>query len=190
MSEHTSRTIWTAAAGLVAGIVIWTAGAGAASEAPATPPAASPRFDASAPSSQQELVRQLLKALRAKDEGALRRLRVSESEYREIILPGHVEPGKPLRRLTKEWADYAWESLDVKSHYYERFLLESFGGKTLELEKINYGKEEKELTYATYTAYPQARVALVDDTGKKVELETGSIAQVGGKYKFISFVRD
>jgi hypothetical protein len=175
---------------LAAGITIWTAGAVAANEPPATPPAATSRFDSSASSSQEELVRQLLKALRAKDESALRRLRVSESEYREIILPGHVEPGKPLKRLTKEWADYAWESLDVKSHYYERFLLASFGGRTLELEKINYGEGEKELTYATYIAYPQARVALVDDAGKKVELETGSIAEVGGKYKFISFVRD
>lgn len=43
--------------------------------------------------------------------------------------------------------------------------------------------------YATYRAYRQLRLAVTSD-GSPAELATGSIAEVQGRYKFISYIRD
>ena len=60
--------------------------------------------------SAEQLIDQFLGALARKDPDALRRLRVTETEYREILMPTSVPVGEPLRRPTKEFADLAWDS--------------------------------------------------------------------------------
>jgi len=133
------------------------------------------------------LVERFLDALAKKDLDALRRLRVTESEYKDIILPGHVPAGRPRRRYPSEVSDFAWKTLNTKSLYYERYLLEQFGGRRWELRDVQF--EEGTAEYAGYRAHRQLRLSLERD-GAVTELATGSIAEVGGEYKFASFIRD
>ena len=117
----------------------------------------------------------------------LRRLRVTESEYKDVILAGTVEAGQPLRTWPPEVVDYAWDTLNTKSLYYERYLLHELGGKHYEFKDMTFAKGVTD--YATYRAYRQLRLT-VTDKGSSAELATGSIAEVEGRYKFISFIRD
>lgn len=138
--------------------------------------------------SQQELVDRLLQALKDKDGNALRRLRVSESEYLDIVVAGYVEPGQPRRQLAESWKQYAWANLATRSEQYELRMLQEFGGRDLTVTDMSF--EEGAKQYAGYRAYRQLRLTVVDATGAKQQLRTGSIAEVDGQFKFISFIRD
>ena len=161
------------------------AGVGARSMAPVGAESSQTLRDAA--SSKEELARWLLEALEKRDLQALRRLRVTESEYKDVILVGSVEPGQPLRNYPPDVADYAWKTLNTKSLYYERYLLAQVGGKTIEYKDMSFAKGVAD--YATYRAYRQLRLAVLEN-GSPGELATGSIAEVGGRYKFISYIRD
>jgi hypothetical protein len=50
--------------------------------------------------------------------------------------------------------------------------------------------EDGTKTYASYTARKRLRLSLLDADGSEVQLATGSIAEIDGQYKFISFIRD
>lgn len=139
--------------------------------------------------SAQQLIDRFLDALASKDADALRRLRVTETEYREILMPTSVPEGAPLRRPSKELSDLAWGLIDEKSRYYEASLLLQYGGLPLRLKDLSYGKGEKR--FAGYTARQQLRLRLEDERdGAELELGTGSIVEVAGRYKFVSFIRD
>ena len=139
--------------------------------------------------SAEQLIDRFLGALVHKDPDALRRLRVTETEYREILMPTSVPEGQPLRQPSKEFADLAWGLIDQKSRYYEQSLLSQYGGLQLRLKDVTYDKGEQR--YAGYTARRQLRLNLADDsTGAEFELATGSIVEVAGSYKFVSYIRD
>jgi len=137
--------------------------------------------------SVQQLVEKLLVALKQNDEGALRNLRVTEDEYREIILPGSVEPGKPPRQLVEDWIEFGWNSLEEKNRHAERAMLDRLGGKDLTLRRVTF---EGERRYAGYTAYRLPRLQLSNPGAEDLSIETGSIAEVDGRYKFIGFLRN
>jgi hypothetical protein len=138
-------------------------------------------------SSTAELVQRLLEALERRDLNALHRLRVTEPEYKGIILAGGVPVGQPFRSYRAEVSDLAWQTLNTKSIYYERFLLHEYGGRRYELKDVRF--EEGTADYAGYRAHRQLRLSLARE-GSTVELATGSIAEVGGRFKFVSFIRD
>ena len=177
-----ARGMWCAS--FVTMLVV--AGVGARSVTP-TGAAGSPILRDAA-SSKEELAQRLLDALGKNDRQALRRLRVTEAEYKDFVLPGSVEVGQPLRRYTPEVADYAWKTLDTKSLYYERFLLHDTGGKHFTVKDLTFAKGVAD--YATYRAYRQLRLDVTKDDGATGQLATGSIIEVDGQYKFISFIRD
>ena len=144
---------------------------------------------ANAAPSAPMLVDRFLGALAVKDPDALHRLRVTEAEYREILMPGNVPEGRPLKPPSKELGDFAWGRLDTKSHYYEQHLLTQYGGRPLRLKSIAYDKGERRL--ANHTVHRQLRLVLDDEaTGAEVELGTGSIVEVAGAFKFASYVKD
>jgi hypothetical protein len=137
--------------------------------------------------SKEELVAKLLDALERQDLEALHRLRITESEYKGIILPGQVPVGQEFRRYRSEVSDFAWQTLNTKSVYYERYLLSLHGGRRYELKDVRFEQGTEE--YAGYSAHKQLRLSLTHE-GSPATLATGSIVEVGGRYKFASFIRD
>lgn len=134
-----------------------------------------------------ELVHQLLDALRKNDKPALHALRVTENEYRDIIMPGNVEPGQPPQDIRTDVADYFWGSLNEKSLIYELYLFEQFGGRPYTLvEAKNSGEHQ----WAGFKSYRRLRITVKDEQGAEVEIATGSAAELDGHLKFISFIRD
>lgn len=176
----------------ITGLIALTAGStplSAASGKPRPEPLPrSARLDQWAAPSIEALVERLLSALAVKDAAALERLRISEDEYFAIIVPGSVDPGQPPQRMARTAAQYWWDEMDGKSRYWGLHLLDEFGGRTLKVKKIAWGKGEKE--YAWFTGYRQLRAVLEDQEGKEMALETGSVARVRGRFKFVSYVRD
>lgn len=139
-------------------------------------------------SSVDELLREFVAALEAKDGKALEALRVDETEYRKIIMPGSVKPGQPPQKLSAAADQYFWESLDTKSLYGGRALLAGYGGRQYRVTGVKWRKGIGE--YAWFRCYDRLELTMVDDTGEEHVLETGSVADVDGRFKFISFIRD
>jgi len=137
-------------------------------------------------SSQSELIERFLGALSRKDPDALHALRASESEWR-AMLEWQVPPGKAPRIVRPDVQDLAWGMLDTKSRYYERYLIQNYGGRRFDVKTVAFEKGTTE--WAGYRVHGQLRLSLVED-GKDLELGTGSIVEVDGRYKFGSFVRD
>jgi len=160
----------------------------ASAKTPAAPPAAD-RFTNGA-ASVDALVARFLEALAAKDKDTIRGLRVTETEYLDIVLPGSREPGRPPHEYDHhdQASRYFWSVLDTKSVYTEANLIAAWGGEPLKLKSIKYRKGTKE--YAGYRAYKQLSLMLERKDGTEDELRIGSIAEVDGQYKFISYVRD
>jgi hypothetical protein len=139
--------------------------------------------------SENELVTALLTALEAGDRNALQRLRVTEAEYRNVILPGSVSDGEPLRRYPDEVADFAWGNLHTKSFYWEQKLLAEFGRRHYRLKSKEWA--DGVVRYAGYMGHRQLRLVLEDTASStEVRLATGSVAEVDGRFKFISFIKD
>jgi hypothetical protein len=145
------------------------------------------KLDHAAPSIET-LIDQFLNALAAKDRAALHQLRVTESEYLDTILPGTVAVGAEQRKWPENVSKFYWAQMNDKSTFYEGFLLQKFGGRKYRFKSVQYEKGTQQ--YATYSAFKQMRLALEDGDGAPVELATGSVAEVDGHYKFISFIRD
>jgi hypothetical protein len=139
--------------------------------------------------SADALIQRFVEALDKHDAATLRHLRVSESEYRSVILPGTVPPGAPRRHYRDDVAEYFWGVMNGKSADYEKHLLDTVGGHgPSKVKTISYAKGEQQ--YADYKAYKQLRLVVEDGSGREVDIRTGSIAEIDGQYKFISFIRD
>ncbi len=161
------------------------AGTGCNSSAGAA--AENPRLRKGAPS-VDALVEQFGQALRDGDKAKLHDLRVTEDEYRSLILPGSVDEGHPRWRYSDQESRYLWSMLNTKSIYTEASILEAWGGRPFKIKSVKYRGGTKR--YADYTAYKQLSLMLEDEGGREDELRIGSIAEVGGVYKFISYVRN
>jgi hypothetical protein len=170
-------------AGVLAAIVLGVlASAGCNSNA-----GAAARLKDGAPS-VDALVDRFLHALRDKDKARIHDLRVTEDEYRSVILLGSVEEGRPRPRYSEQESQYLWSMINQKSIYTEANILAGWGGRAVKLKSVEYRDGKKK--YADYTAYKQLSLMLEDDQGTEAELRIGSIAEVDGVYKFISYVRN
>jgi len=136
----------------------------------------------------ESLIDDFVHAINDRDKARLRQLRVSQNEYVAVILPGSVQPGERRPQYNQEEAEYLWGIVNGKSIYAEAGLLASFGGHHATVT----GKEFRKGTtkYADYTAYKQLVLTLKDDKGTEATMRIGSIAEVDGQFKFISYVRD
>jgi hypothetical protein len=164
--------------------------ASSCSPAPTTTPATSsgPAAFHGGASSVDELLDQFLLALAARDGKRLDQLRVDEAEYRSIILPGGGKAGEPMRQFPQRKSAYFWRLHSTKSFYATQSLLGDFGGRVLTRRATDFSRGIEH--YAGFTAYRRATLTLVDERGQELELHTGSIAEHGGRYKFISYFGD
>lgn len=152
-----------------------------------TPPAALKRpahytLVDSAPSIEV-LLQRVLDALAANDPKAFRRLRMTETEYREFIIPGSVEEGEPPQVLGSSDSDFYWQMLNTKSAYREAAVMKELGGRRFTLAKVEYDKGHRQ--YAWYDAYRTTVLTLKSEDGTEHELVLGSIANVDGQFKFV-----
>ncbi len=139
-------------------------------------------------SSVDELLGKFVAALEANDRNALEALRVGEVEYRKLIMPGSAKPGDPPQKLSPTADQYFWESLDTKSVYSAQFLIGTFGGRRYRIKDVAWLKGIDE--YLWFRCYDRLELTLVDDAGEEHVIDTGSVAEVDGRFKFISYIRD
>jgi hypothetical protein len=78
--------------------------------------------------------------------------------------------------------------LDTKSTYAGKSLLRSYGGHAYTVKAITYPKGKT--IFAWYTAHRDPELTLQRDDGEIGYLRIGSVADVGGQYKFIAFNSD
>lgn len=131
------------------------------------------------------LLDQFVHALSTGDEQTLHRLRVTENEYRGIIIPGTVKPGEAPRNVAPEPSAWFWSMLNQKSEDVSRALIKSYAGHTYKRKSVSFTKGNRQ--FAWYTAHGDVRLVLESETGETKELGTGAIAEIGGRYKFIGF---
>ena len=167
---------------LCGGLVFWAFVTLAMHTTPPAPHPPVPQFQGGA-TSVDALLDDLLAAVAAHDEAALNRLRVTEEEYRTIIVPGTAEPGQPPRKISDHVSEYFWHMLDAKSRDLTYAALGQFGGQQLTRREVRYTKGVKQ--YQGYTALGEVRMQVVNTNGEKQEFRSGTIAEVGGRYKFI-----
>jgi hypothetical protein len=155
----------------------------------ATSQAAIPRFRVSGgAASMDELISRFLEAVRAKDRGALEKLRFTEEEYREVLIPGFVPEGQPPKVVGADASKYFYDHMNTRSFYHLAHILRVHGGKQYRLERYAFDKGSER--YAWFTAHRRLKLLLVDEAGNEIGLQTGSIAEVDGHFKFASYVRD
>lgn len=138
-----------------------------------------------APPSREELLRKLLEALRTKDAAALNRLRVTEAEYRSFFVPASVKEAAELRPPSERASKFYWDMLNTKSLYSADAMLRGFGGRKYVLKDVTYEKGPR--TYAFYRADRAAVLRVEDEEGQSREIPVGSIVDVKGRFKFMSF---
>lgn len=137
-------------------------------------------------SSVDELLDRFLAALEKEDMASLNGLRVTKSEYLDIIVPGTVEKGKPPRQISEKPKEYFWGTMDFKAREFAKILTQRYGGRHYSRHQLRYTDPPKE--YAWYNAWGQVRLDLTSGEEDKVyHLETGWIVEVDGQYKFMSF---
>jgi hypothetical protein len=173
---------------LALGLLAVTVGGASTGASPASTTPSDYRLTGAQPSIDS-LLEKFRLALETKDKDLLRQIRVNRSEYLDIIMPGSVDEGQPRATYDKTAKNYFWGILNGKSIYVEANLLYAFGGKPLKVTAVEYRHGIKR--YRDYTAYKQLMLTIDDGSGNEPEqMKIGSIAEVNGQYKFISYVRD
>jgi hypothetical protein len=170
------------AAALMAATV---AGPAAGAKEPVTPETLRSFRLSEASSSREDLLQRFLEALRKKDVAALDRLRVTEAEYRDFFIPASVKEGQALQEPSERASKFYWSMLNTRSMYAADAMLRGFGGRTYTLKGVEYDKSAR--TYAFYRADRAPVLSLEDEQGKETEIKTGSIVEVNGQFKFMSF---
>lgn len=138
--------------------------------------------------SVDELMDKFIRAVEENDREALAALRLSREEYFEIIVPGKVPSGEPPRRVTPQVTKFFWEMMDYKSDLYVDVLLDRYGGRPLERGTLTFSKPVQE--YDWYRAWGEIRQAAREPDGTEHQVRSGWIAEVAGRYKFISYQWD
>jgi hypothetical protein len=134
------------------------------------------------------LVSQLVDALESGDKEAVNRCLITKQDYVDFVLPGAGKPGTPPRHYDDRMNDYAWGTMYGKTIYFRANLIDSMRGKHYTVKDYHFRKGVND--YAWYRAHEQISILLVDDSGSEKPLNTGSILEVNGRYKFISLVND
>lgn len=135
--------------------------------------------------SPDALLDRFVAALTAGDLEALHRLRVTKDEYGSIIVPGMVEKGKPPRTTFEKVNDVFFGMLDARSRYVAQSLVQRFKGKKIVRREVRFTDPPQ--AWAWYSATGDTVLVLVDDQGERLEMKTGWIAEVDGRFKFIGF---
>ncbi|MEW6130175.1 MAG: hypothetical protein AB1757_24275 [Acidobacteriota bacterium] len=154
---------------------------------PETVPATSQsarRILANAETSPEALCRNLLNALARQDLEALKAMRITKDEFCNYLFPE-----LPSSRLPNVTCDFVWQQATLKSDggFYKMY--PQHQGKKYAFVALRFAKGQD--TYSTYRIHKASLITVRDETGKQQELRLfGSLLEMDGKYKLISFVMD
>lgn len=145
------------------------------------PPPLEPRFD-----SPEALARAVLDRYAAGDADGLRRLAVTEPEFRARVWP-ELPASRPERNLP---FSYVWGDLKQKSDASLSSLLARHRGRRLELTGVRFGAQTPYTSYVVHRdTVLTVRDAESDGPPEEVRL-SGSLIEQGGRWKVFSYVVD
>lgn len=131
--------------------------------------------------SPEALLDTLIHALEKRDTLTLQKLLVSKKEYRQWLWPEYPASW-PVLNMPVE---FAWGNLQAKTFRGLRYMIRTYGGQPLAYVSHSFEKKDP---YQTFTIHERPHVVVADTTGKEIELkEIGSIVEMNGSYKLISF---
>jgi hypothetical protein len=138
----------------------------------------------SAASSPEELTRRFLDAIAGNRPDEVRKLALSEEEFRKYVWP-ELPSAEPARNLTPE---FVWNSLHIRSESNLRSTMASVGGRRLRLEEVRFTGGVTE--YKTYRVHRASLLFLKDEVGKEQTVRLfGSVLELDGQFKIFSFNR-
>ena len=136
--------------------------------------------------SVEEIGRKVLEAVAQNDLERLEAMVITEEEYRKFIWPQ-----SPVSKIEKwqEHYDFVWNQQDSRSRHSLRSMLSRYGGKTYQLVSVRF--DDETTNHNTYKAHRDARLIVIKSDGTEVELNLfGSIVEMNGQYKIMSFYTD
>ena len=136
--------------------------------------------------SPEALAKAFLDALNRKDVDGLKRLGLSEEEFRL-----HVWPELPVSQLDKPLPfEYGWNDLNQKSMNSLRRTYTTYGGRKLTFIRLEFEGETTD--YETFKVHRDGRVVVFDEERQReVRLDLfGSIMEKDGRFKLFSYVTD
>jgi hypothetical protein len=143
------------------------------------PPLLEPTFD-----SPEAVARAVLDGFAAGDREALRRLALSEQEFRQRVWP-ELPSARPERNLP---FSYVWGDLKQKSDASLARLFARHQGRRFEFVSVRF--DEPKTQYGTYVVHRES-VFTVQGEGPAEELRLcGSMIEADGRWKVFSFVVD
>ena len=135
--------------------------------------------------SPQALGAAVLDAYQRQDREALRRLALSEEEFRAVVWPV-LPASRPERNLTVE---YVWGDLAGKSLAYLSSNLKRPFPSGAQVASVSFDGESTR--YGTVTVHRRSQVTLTDASGQVSTVRLfGSIIEQDGRYKVFSYVTD
>lgn len=151
----------------------------AAACSPAPPPL-EPTFD-----SPEALARSVLDRYAAGDAEGLRRLALTEQEFRQRVWP-ELPASRPERNLP---FSYVWGDLRQKSDLSLARLLARHRGRRLELVELRFA--EPRTPYKTFVVHRESVFTVAEPGGAREEVRlAGSMIEQGGRWKVFSYVVD
>lgn len=131
------------------------------------------------------LARAVLDALAKRDAGSLRRLALSETEFRDHVWP-ELPTSRPERNVP---FDYAWGQMKQRSDGSLGETLARHGGRSLRFVRTRFTGETT--TYQSFSVMRESEVVAADETGRELILQLfGSAMLKDGRYKLYSYVVD
>jgi hypothetical protein len=140
---------------------------------------------ANAQPSAELLGREVLAALRQRNEPRLRDLAIGAEEFRR-----HVWPDLPAARPERNVPlSYVWGELQQKSEQGLRRIQQTYGGQYYELRSVRFAGQSTD--YGRYKVHRETVLVVSDAAGQPSELRVmGSMFEYGGQWKVYSYVVD
>lgn len=140
-------------------------------------------LDAAA-SSPEELVRRFLDAVEENNVDHVRRLAITEDEFKTLVYP--ELPASDPRRNTS--AEFVWNTLHTRSESNLYSMMDAVGGRRFTLEELRFTGETTQ--YETYKVHRESLLVLRDRDGMKQTVRLfGSVLELDHQFKIFSFNR-
>jgi hypothetical protein len=131
----------------------------------------------------EDLARQFLDALHDENGQGILDLAISREEFEQFVWP-ELPASRPGANLTVE---FVWNQLNMRSQADFRGTFSRNKGNKWELLEVRF--EEKVQEYPTFRIHKDARLLVLDESGRQKEMNLfGSIIELDGEFKIFSFV--